>query len=123
MINWFVRATCRRPAVSPVSVPPDVAVRIASWIPAVAGVFMGFGRAVSAVTLESTIVIHPSVTITPELMRHELAHVRQWQAHRLTFMSRYLMNHFRYGYEANPYEVEARAAENIEAPFERKHYG
>jgi hypothetical protein len=44
-------------------------------------------------------------------LRHELAHVRQWQQHPITFPVRYAMNHLRYGYDANPYEVEARAAE------------
>ncbi len=33
-------------------------------------------------------------------------------AHAITFPARYVINHFRYGYEANPYEVEARAAES-----------
>lgn len=45
-------------------------------------------------------------------LRHELAHVDQW--HRLgvvRFLALYLWQTLRVGYQANPFEVEARAAE------------
>jgi hypothetical protein len=41
-----------------------------------------------------------------------MAHVRQWQAHPLTFAARYVLGHVRHGYHANPFEVEAREAED-----------
>jgi hypothetical protein len=65
----------------------------------------------AAVTLGRTIVVHPSVRLTPRLLRHEMAHVRQWQERPFTFALRYAWNHVRHGYDANPYEVEARRAE------------
>lgn len=65
----------------------------------------------AAVTLGRTIVIHPAVPLTVRLIRHELAHVRQWQQRPFTFPLLYLWNHLRHGYTANPFEVEARRAE------------
>lgn len=111
MIQWFVRATCPRKADIPGAVPPGVTIRRAAWIPALAGRMLGVSGPVTAVTLERTIVFHPSAEITPRIIRHELAHVRQWEKHPLTFFLRYALSNLRYGYDDNPYEVEARAAE------------
>ncbi len=44
-------------------------------------------------------------------LRHELAHVAQWRRRPFTFPVRYLWCHLRYGYAANPYELEAKEAE------------
>ena len=43
-----------------------------------------------------------------ELVLHELVHVAQYRKNPFTFPLRYLVNHFRYGYDLNPAEVEAR---------------
>ena len=94
-------------------VPPEgVAIRQARWLPAIAGKLSGMRKGAAAVTLGRTIIVHPNVQLTGRLLRHELAHVEQWQKYPLTFPARYLLNHLRYGYHANPYEVEARAAEH-----------
>jgi hypothetical protein len=69
------------------------------------------GSPAAAVTLGRTIVVHPSARLTGPLLRHELAHVRQWRRHPLTFPLQYVWNHVRYGYRDNPFEIEAREAE------------
>lgn len=66
----------------------------------------------AALTLGRTIIVHPHVQVTTRLLRHELVHVRQWQARPLAFPALYVWNHLRYGYRDNPYEVEARQAEH-----------
>ena len=46
-------------------------------------------------------------------LRHEAVHVEQWKRFGLLgFLVRYLWWHFRYGYQANPFEIEARRAEH-----------
>jgi hypothetical protein len=66
------------------------------------------------VTLGRLILVHPGVRVTARLLRHELAHVRQWAARPLAFPLLYAWYHLRFGYRNNPYEVEARAAEEEE---------
>ncbi len=114
MIDALIRAFAPRDAapdgVTPI--PPGVAVRQARWLPALGGALARMGGPAAAVTLGRTIVVHPDVPLTPRLLKHELTHVRQWQAQPFTFAARYVLNHVRYGYHANPYEVEARAAED-----------
>ena len=111
MISKLVRVVCATPAPSPEPLPEGVSLRYAGWLPVIAGKLSGMRGPAAAVTIGDTIVVHPSVSISPRLLRHELAHVRQWQSNRWTFALRYTLNHFRYGYHDNPYEVEARAAE------------
>ncbi|MFP4622543.1 MAG: eCIS core domain-containing protein [Gemmatimonadota bacterium] len=65
----------------------------------------------AAVALGRTILIAPTVRATESLIRHELAHVRQWERHPRSFPFRYLSAHILHGYLTNPYEAEARAAE------------
>lgn len=98
----------------PADVPRGVTVRRGRWIPVLAGVLSGMGAPARAVTLSGTIVVHPEARLTPRLLRHELAHVRQWRASPL-FPLRYVWGHVVHGYHQNPYEVEARAAEGEEA--------
>jgi hypothetical protein len=46
---------------------------------------------------------------------HELQHVLQYQRDGFAgFIYKYLLNHIKHGYYNNPYEVEARAAEQNE---------
>jgi hypothetical protein len=115
MISRLVRVVCAKPAPAPEPLPNGVSLRYASWLPRLAGALSGMRGPAAAVTIGDTIIIHPSVHITERLVRHELAHVRQWQANRWTFAFRYTLNHFKYGYHDNPFEVEARAAEASEA--------
>jgi hypothetical protein len=91
--------------------PPDVEVRRAAWLPDLARWFLGTGSAAAAVTIGRVIVVHPTTRLTPRLLRHELAHVRQWRNNPLVFPLSYAWHHFRHGYRQNPYEIEARAAE------------
>lgn len=69
-----------------------------------------------AIVIGSTIHLHN--TSTQELLnnkawlRHEVCHVRQWkQKGYLVFLIHYLYLSLLKGYRLNPYEVEARAAE------------
>ncbi len=119
IVDAVIRALAPRDAVDAGRVagplPSGVAVRAASWLPALGGALAGMGGPAAAVTLGRTIVVHPDVPVTRRLLTHELTHVRQWQAHPFSFPVRYAWEFLRHGYEANPYEVEARAAEE-EAP-------
>lgn len=90
---------------------PGVRLRRSRWIPFLSGWLSGMGESAAAVTLGDTILVHPHVTPTPELLRHELAHVRQWRRHPLSFPIRYAFAHLKHGYHDNPFEVEARVAE------------
>ena len=48
-----------------------------------------------------------------KLIIHELKHVEQWKRDELLFPIKYVYYHFRYGYHKNPYEIEAKEAEEI----------
>ena len=111
MIARLLKAASREVREMKEMVPDGVNVRAARWLPVIAGKLSGMRGPAAAVTLGRTIIVHPNVRLTSRLLRHELAHVRQWQQHPITFPVRYAMNHIRYGYDANPFEVEARAAE------------
>jgi len=95
----------------PQSFPHDVALVRNAWITALGGRLAGMSGPAAAVTIGTTILLHPETRPTARLLRHELAHVRQWQAGPLTFPLHYVWCHLRHGYRDNPYEVEARLAE------------
>ena len=77
-----------------------LALRVGGWC---------LGRpTVSGITLWRTIALAPGVTLDPELLLHELRHVRQFEEDR-AFPLRYLWRSLRYGYLDNPYEADARA--------------
>jgi len=64
-----------------------------------------------AITL-SDHVLTREASLDERTLRHEQAHVEQWRRFGLLgFLVRYLWSHFRYGYEGNPFEIEARRAE------------
>lgn len=111
MMGWILKGVSA--AITPAGdpVPEGVSLRAARWLPALAGRLSGMRAPAAAVTLGRTIIVHPNVQLTDRLLRHELAHVQQWRRYPLTFPARYVMNHLRYGYHANPFEIEARAAE------------
>ena len=111
MIRWALRkaSDALDDLIEPV--PEDVSVRAAHWLPALAGRLSGMRAPAAAVTIGRTIIVHPNVQLDVRLLRHELAHVQQWRRFPVTFPARYVFNHLRYGYHANPFEVEARAAE------------
>ncbi len=100
-----------RPLASPVPLPPGVALRCARLVPRIAGWLSGMRGSAAAVTLGRTILVAPHVKLTDRLIRHELAHVRQWERQPTAFPFRYVVSHIRYGYGDNPFEAEARAAE------------
>jgi hypothetical protein len=99
---------------APAEAPADVVIRRGRWITALGGWLAGHRAPAAAVTLGRTIVVHPNVRMTARLLRHELAHVRQWRQRPLSFPLHYAWLHVRHGYRANPYEVEARAAETTD---------
>ena len=91
------------------SVPAGVVLRRGRLIPWIGGLLAKSRRSAAAVTLRRTIVLDPGAELTPQLLEHELEHVRQWKADPL-FPLRYTLATLRYGYHDNPYEVQARAA-------------
>jgi hypothetical protein len=98
------------PALPPDSVPAGVVLREGRLVPWIGGVLGRMGGPAAAVTLRRTIIVSPAYPVTPSLIAHELTHVRQWRRDRL-FPVRYALASLRHGYEANPYEVEAREVE------------
>lgn len=94
---------------APDTIPAGVVLRRGRLIPWIGGRLARSRHPALAVTLRRTIVLDPSVHLTPDLLAHELAHVRQWRADPL-FPLRYSLATLRHGYHDNPYEVEARAA-------------
>lgn len=111
MIDALIRAFVREPVESPEPLPDGVALRRGRFIPWLGGKLSRMGRPAAAVALGRTIVVHPDVEPSPRLLRHELAHVRQWQREPFVFPFRYAWRHLRHGYRDNPYEIEARNAE------------
>ena len=111
MMSRVLGAVFRPEADVPEPLPPQVGVFRNRWVTALGGWLSGMRKPAAAVTLGDAILIHPDVRLTASLLRHELAHVRQWKQRPLTFPIRYVLRHLRHGYEKNPYEVEARAAE------------
>lgn len=89
--------------------PDGVTVRRGRLIPRIGGLLLRSRRPAAAVALRRTIFVDPSARLTPELLAHELEHVRQWADDPL-FPLRYTLASLRHGYRDNPYEVEARAA-------------
>ena len=64
-----------------------------------------------AVTLGSR-VYTPLSELSEATLRHERVHVEQWKRHGIVrFAFLYLFYHVKFGYERNPFEVEARRAE------------
>lgn len=64
-----------------------------------------------AITLSSHVLTREA-SLADNVLRHEWVHVEQWRRYGFVgFLSRYLWYHFKYGYQRNPFEVEARRAE------------
>ncbi|MGH7551835.1 MAG: eCIS core domain-containing protein [Longimicrobiales bacterium] len=111
MIARLVRAVTGTPDTTPRDLPEGVAVVRGRWVPVLGGLLSGMRGHAAATTLGDTIIVHPSVELTERLLTHELEHVRQWRRQPFLFPVLYAWNHLRFGYESNPYEVEARRAE------------
>ena len=75
--------------------------------PRVGGWFLG-RSSVAAITLWRTVYLAPGATLLPELLLHELGHVRQFGT-SISFPLRYLWESLRRGYSGNKYEHEAQA--------------
>ncbi len=100
--------------------PDDVEIRESAWITDLGGRLSGMQGPAHAVTLGRVIVVPPESRPSDRLLRHELAHVRQWRAEPLSFPVRYVWHHIRRGYWNNPFEMEARAEESVvRGPEER----
>lgn len=110
-VDILARLIGREEVPAPVPLPHGVAVRRSRLIPAIGGLLSGMGGPAAAVTLGRTILVRPDTALSARLLRHELAHVAQWERHPLSFPIRYIRAHIRHGYAANPFEQEARAAE------------
>lgn len=86
--------------------------------PRIGGWCLG-ARTVAGITLGHTVWLAPDADLTPELLLHELAHVRQWRSVRW-FALRYRWQCLRRGYTHNAYEVAARqAARDKLGPLQR----
>lgn len=64
-----------------------------------------------AFAMGRTIFVRSTYVDKPKLIRHERAHVRQYQREGLLFMLKYTYFDLVRGYDNNPYEIEAIAAE------------
>ncbi len=64
-------------------------------------------RSVAGITLWNTVFLAPEVPFHAELLLHELAHVRQFQASR-AFPVAYLWESLRVGYRRNRFEIAAQ---------------
>jgi hypothetical protein len=62
-------------------------------------------------TVLDTVFIRSKRVYTARLLRHELTHVEQYRKGGVRSLVKYAYYHARVGYNLNPYEVEARAAE------------
>jgi hypothetical protein len=76
--------------------------------PRIGGWFLGI-RSVAGIALRHTVWLAPDADLTPELLLHELTHVRQWRSVRW-FPVRYVWESLRRGYRENRYEIAARVA-------------
>ena len=74
--------------------------------PRIGGWALG-ARSVAAITLWRTVFLAPSVDFDAELLLHELAHVRQFEASR-AFPIVYVWESLRVGYRRNRFEIEAQ---------------
>lgn len=111
VISRAARILGRPEVTSPVPLPPEVSLRQSTLVPRIAGWLAGMKGPAAAVTLGRTILVDPGARLSGRLVRHELAHVRQWERQPRIFPIRYIAYHIRHGYGDNPFEAEARAAE------------
>lgn len=81
--------------------------RVGGLPPRVGGWCLGT-RSVAGITLGRTVWLAPDAGLTPSLLLHEVAHVRQWRSEPF-FAWRYVWQCLRHGYHANRYEVAARS--------------
>ncbi len=112
MISTAARLLGGAKVETPLSLPKGVEVRRARLVPRVAGWLAGMDGPAAAVTLGRVILVGPTVRPSERLLRHELAHVAQWERQPRAFPFRYIAAHIRQGYRDNAYEAEARAAES-----------
>jgi hypothetical protein len=113
LLSWLTRIVLGERIALPDELAAEVVVRWVTMrkgrlVPWLGGRLGRMAGSAAAVTLRRTIVVGPEVRLTPTLLAHELAHVRQWEQDRL-FPIRYSLATLRHGYHNNPYEVEARA--------------
>jgi len=66
------------------------------------------GKRLAGLTLWNRVYVVEDKWPDLELVIHELVHVLQFRRNPILFPFRYIIDHLRYGYEANPAEVEAR---------------
>ena len=113
--NWV---TARLPLVDLSRVRFRVGPRIPFWWLTPRRTFTGLTLWNRVYLVESCWQCNPVRPVSLELILHELVHVAQYRRNPVLFPLRYLIDHFRYGYERNPAEVEAReTASQLAASF------
>ena len=65
-----------------------------------------------AITFGSHVFITKEAFDNKQLLKHEMVHVEQYRRMgNLRFIMQYIYYHFKFGYENNPLEIEAREGE------------
>ncbi len=85
----------------------DAVWRVGGLAPRIGGWFLG-KASVAGITLWRTVFLAPGVALNPELLLHELGHVRQYGA-SWWFPLSYLWESAVRGYSRNRYELQAQA--------------
>jgi hypothetical protein len=111
VIRHLLQGILPRESNLPEPIPADVAVYRSGWLPGLVGWLSGMRGPATAITIGDSIIVHHDARLTPRILRHELEHVRQWQDRGVLFPVCYALNAIRYGYDLNPYEIDARRAE------------
>src|SRR5215471_19227627 len=83
--------------------------RIPFWWIVPGGQFSGLTLWNRVYVVESCWFLEPIRRTTLELILHELVHVVQYRKNPIMFPLRYVIDHFRFGYERNLAEIDARA--------------
>lgn len=87
--------------------PKSNVARIAAWVMRSSSCALVLGRTIHLYGADIS-----ELTANRAWMNHELVHVAQYQRYGFVpFIFRYVWYSIRFGYNQNPFEIEARAAE------------
>ena len=76
--------------------------------------YMRYFKFAGWTSLWDTIYVAPGYLYNNRILKHERKHIDQMQRDgKLVYMAKYMYYLITVGYYDNPYEIEARAAENV----------